>query len=213
MLDVPIRTPDRIIGILCSVNKKEGEFDQDDLELLSAIASTVASPIENARINEELKRSYEEVKSLNRAKDRVIHHLSHELKTPVSVLSASLSLLVKRLAGIDSMDKKNWKSIMERAQRSLKRILEMQYEIEDILREKDYSTYHMLLTLIDACADEIEALAELESGNDDMVQGIRNRIEELFGPRDAVAENIFLHEFVEKKYGPFACGLRTAGAV
>ncbi len=199
MLDVPIRTPDRIIGVLCSVNKKEGAFDEDDLELLSAIASTVASPIENARINEELKRSYEEVKSLNRAKDRVIHHLSHELKTPVSVLSASLSLLVKRLAGIDSMDKKNWKSIMERAQRSLKRILDMQYEIEDILREKDYSTYHMLLTLVDACADEIEALAALESGNGDMVQGIRKRIEELFGPRDAVAEDIFLHEFVEKK--------------
>jgi len=199
MLDVPIRTPDRIIGVLCSVNKKEGEFDEDDLELLSAIASTVASPIENARINEELKRSYEEVKSLNRAKDRVIHHLSHELKTPVSVLSASLSLLARRLSGIDSMDKKDWKSIMERAQRSLTRILDMQYEIEDILREKDYSTYHMLLTLLDACADEIEALASLESGNEDIAQSIRNRIEELFGPRDAVAEDIFLHEFVEKK--------------
>lgn len=197
MLDVPIRTPDRIIGVLCSVNKKEGEFDEDDLELLSAIASTVASPIENARINEELKRSYEEVKSLNRAKDRVIHHLSHELKTPVSVLSASLSLLARRLSGIDSMDKKNWKSIMERAQRSLKRILEMQYEIEDILREKDYSTYHMLLTLLDACADEIEALASLASGNEDVVLSIRNRIEELFGPRDSVSEEILLHDFVE----------------
>jgi len=199
MLDVPIRTPDRIIGVLCSVNKKEGEFDEDDLELLSAIASTVASPIENARINEELKRSYEEVKSLNKAKDRVIHHLSHELKTPVSVLSASLSLLARRLSGIDSMDKKDWKSIMERAQRSLKRILDMQYEIEDILREKDYSTYHMLLTLLDACADEMEALASLESGNEDMVRSIRNRIEELFGPRDSVSEEIFLHEFVENK--------------
>jgi len=197
MLDVPIRTPDRIIGVLCSVNKKEGEFDEDDLELLSAIASTVASPIENARIKEELKRSYEEVKSLNRAKDRVIHHLSHELKTPVSVLSASLSLLVRRLSGIDSMDKNNWKSIMERAQRSLKRILEMQYEIEDILREKDYSTYHMLLTLLDACADEIEALASLASENEDVVLSIRNRIEELFGPRDSVSEEILLHDFVE----------------
>lgn len=199
MLDVPIRTPDRIIGVLCSVNKKEGEFDEDDLELLSAIASTVASPIENARINEELKRSYEEVKSLNRAKDRVIHHLSHELKTPVSVLSASLSLLAKRLAGIDGMDKKDWKSIMERAQRSLKRILDMQYQIEDILREKDYSTYHTLLALLDACADELEALAALESGNENMAQSIRRRIDELFGPRDSVSEKILLHEFVEKK--------------
>ncbi len=65
------------------------------MELLSAIANIVALPVENAGINEELKRSYEEVQILNRAKDRVIHHLSHELKTPVSVLSASLTLLAK----------------------------------------------------------------------------------------------------------------------
>lgn len=199
MLDVPMRTPDRMIGVLCAVNKREGEFDREDMDLLSAIASTVALPIENARINEELKRSYEEVKSLNKAKDRVINHLSHELKTPVSVLSASLSLLARRLSGIDAMDRKDWKSIMDRAQRSLKRILEMQYEIEDILRKKDYSTYYMLSALLDACTDEIEALASLASGNEDMAQGIRNRIEELFGPRDSVSEKIFLHDFVENK--------------
>ena len=98
MLDVPVRNQERMIGVLCAVNKKEGRFDQTDVALMSAIASMIALPVENARINEELKRSYEEVQSLNRAKDRVIHHLSHELKTPVSVLSASLRLLHKRLA-------------------------------------------------------------------------------------------------------------------
>jgi nitrate/nitrite-specific signal transduction histidine kinase len=48
-------------------------------------------------IFERLKRSYEEVQRLNCAKDRVIHHLSHELKTPLSVLGTSLGLLQKRL--------------------------------------------------------------------------------------------------------------------
>ncbi|MEW5910768.1 MAG: PAS domain S-box protein, partial [Thermodesulfobacteriota bacterium] len=90
MLDVPLWVQDRMIGVLCAVNKKEGEFTQQDVELLSTIANTVAFPIENARINEELKRSYEEVNTLNKAKDNIIHHLSHELKTPVSILSSSL---------------------------------------------------------------------------------------------------------------------------
>ena len=195
MLDVPIRTPDRIIGILCAVNKKEGDFDEDDLELLSAIASTVASPIENARINEELKRSYEEVKSMNKAKDRVIHHLSHELKTPVSVLSASLSLLTKKLSGMDS---KEWKTIMDRAERNLKRILEMQYEVEDILLKKDYTTYYLLSALLDACSDEIEVLASLDAGKEDIIRGIRNRIEDLFGPRESVSEKISLAVFTDR---------------
>jgi signal transduction histidine kinase len=194
MLDVPIRTPDRIIGVLCAVNKKEGAFDEDDLELLSAIASTVASPIENARINEELKRSYEEVKSLNKAKDRVIHHLSHELKTPVSVLSASLSLLTKKLSGMNSKD---WKTIMDRAERNLKRILEMQYEVEDILQKKDYTTYYLISALLDACSDEIEALASLDAGKEDIIRSIRNRIEDLFGPRESVSEKISLDVFAD----------------
>ena len=45
--------------------------------MTDTIASIVALPIVNAGINEALDRSYEDVKSLNRAKDRVIHHLSH----------------------------------------------------------------------------------------------------------------------------------------
>jgi len=82
MLDVPIQLENKMIGVLGAVNKKEGEFDEADVTLLSTVASMVALPIENARINEALRRSYDDVRSLNRAKDRVIHHLSHELKTP-----------------------------------------------------------------------------------------------------------------------------------
>ena len=195
MLDVPIQIQDRMIGVLCAVNKKEGEFDQTDVELLSTIGILVGLPIENARINEELNRSFEEVKSLNRAKDRVIHHLSHELKTPISVLAASLALLTKKLSGIEDQ---SWKSILDRAQRNLDRILEMQYEIEDILREKEYKTYHMLSTLLDVCTDELEALVSDELDDKDVVQKIRLRVESLFGPRESIPQEIQLDRFAEE---------------
>ena len=195
MLDVPIQIQDRMIGVLCAVNKKEGEFDQTDVELLSTIGNLVGLPIENARINEELNRSFEEVKSLNRAKDRVIHHLSHELKTPISVLAASLALLTKKLSGIEDQ---SWKSILDRAQRNLDRILEMQYEIEDILREKEYKTYHMLSTLLDVCTDELEALVSDELDDKDVVQKIRRRVESLFGPRESIPQEIQLDRFAEE---------------
>lgn len=157
MIDVPIKTPERTIGVLCAVNKKEGRFDQADMDLLSAVASSVAMPIENARIHEELHRSYEEVRTLNRAKERVIHHLSHELKTPISVLSASIALLRKKLL---AKTDESIQRIIHRAERNLNRILEMQYQIEDILREKDFKTYRMLTGMLDACVDEMEVMAE-----------------------------------------------------
>ena len=194
MLDVPIQTQDRKIGVLCAVNKKQGDFDEEDITLLSAIAGTAALPIENTRINDELNRSYEEVKSLNRAKDKVINHLSHELKTPVAVLSASLDILNKRLTNDEG---NSYRKIIDRAQRSLHRLLEMEYEIEDILREKNYRSYYMINKLLESCSDELELLAMEEFGNMDVVKKIRQRIEEIFGSKDIPIEEIRLHQFVD----------------
>ena len=193
MLDVPIRIQDRMIGVLCAVNKKNGAFDHDDVDLLSTVAGTVALPIENARINQELKNSYEEVKSLNRAKDSVIHRLSHELKTPISVLSASLELLGKKYA--DHSDRRIHR-IIERSRRNLQRLLDMQYEIEDILQERDDRDHRMLTTLLDACADELETLATLEGADGGLVDRLRSRIDALFGPREALPEEIRLEDFI-----------------
>jgi PAS domain S-box-containing protein len=194
MLDVPVQTPERTIGVLCAVNKKDGEFDENDVALLSTISSMVALPLENASINEALNRSYEEVKSLNRAKDRVIHHLSHELKTPVSVLSASLTLLEKKLSAGDRP--KGWQRLMARCRRNLERLLSMQYEIEDILRERRYDSYNMLGTLLETCSDELEALVEQETGDETITARIRRRIDELFGPVETVSSDIRLDRFV-----------------
>jgi PAS domain S-box-containing protein len=196
MLDVPIQIQDRLIGVLCAVNKKEGTFEQSDVDLLAAIANYVALPIENASINEELKRSYQEVQSLNRAKDRVIHHLSHELKTPLSILSASLSILKKRLAGLEDH---NWETILNRAQRNLDRLLEMQYQIEDILREKDYKVYYMLSSLLEACSDELEVLVSENLAEKDIINRLRQHVEKLFGPHDARSEEIQLDQYVAKQ--------------
>jgi len=194
MLDVPIFTQERMIGVLCTVNKKEGVFDSDDTELLNAIAAAIAYPIENIKISEALTQSYQNVKSLNRAKDRVINHLSHELKTPVSVLSASLRMIAKTITG-DQQQKTD--RALKRMQRNLNRLIEMQYRIEDIMRKGDYRTFGMLSTLLDVCADELEALAAWETGDETIGSKLRAKLEAIFGPRKAVYEQIRLDRFVK----------------
>mgnify|MGYP001765651410 CR=1 FL=1 len=193
MLDVPLATQTRMIGVLCAVNKKGGPFTESDQALLSALANLVALPIENATINEALERSLEELQSLNRAKDRVIHHLSHELKTPLAVLTASLNLLAKHLPGSD--DDRRRPKTLERAQRNLLRLLDMQYKIEDLLHEKDVATHRMLSVLLDQCADELEALAAETTGGESLTERLRRRIDVLFGPRAARPETIHLAHF------------------
>jgi signal transduction histidine kinase len=196
MLDVPLHVQERMIGVLCAVNKREGTFGEADVDLLSAVANLVALPIENARINETLQRTYDNVKGFNRAKEQVIHHLSHELKTPLSVLSASLGLLEKRIVP-DSADARD-RRIMARARRNLQRLMDMQYEIGDMLREQDYRAHGMLSFLLDACRDMLVTLAETEPGSTRAPQAIQKIIDRKFGKADLPRDRIALDRMVSR---------------
>ncbi|MEJ5358900.1 MAG: GAF domain-containing protein [Desulfobacterales bacterium] len=198
MLDVPLFTPRRMIGVLCAVNKKGGGFTEEDEALLSSLANLVALPIENAGVNEALGRTLEEVRRMNRAKDRVIHHLSHELKTPLSVLGASLNLLAR---GLPEAERARWAKTLERAQRNLQRLFDMQYKIDDLLQERDVATHRLLSALLDRCADELEALAAEEFGEETVTERLRRRIDHLFGPREARPERIDLARYVRELVG------------
>ena len=194
MLFVPLRSRDRTIGVLAAVNKKEGTFDDTDLELMNMIAGTVALSVENARYSEELRKAYHEVTMLNRAKDKVINHLSHELKTPVSVLLATLNILAKRLKPLPS---ETWETTLNRAKRNLERILDIQYEVEDIMRNSDFRSYHLLSILLECCSDELEALAAEEFGEGEIIEKLRKKIENSFGPKTAEIKDIDLTSFID----------------
>ena len=196
LLLVPLKSSDRIIGALCAINKKEGTFDQANVELLSMVAGTVALSIENARFSEELKRAYLEVSSMNRAKDKVINHLSHELKTPVSVLSGSLKILEKKLM---SLTEENWKTTLSRGKRNLDRIVEIQNQVEDIMLDRHYESHHLLSQMLEECADELETLFAEEIGEGRLVETIRKRIDKLFGPKENEPKKIVLNEYVRER--------------
>ena len=196
MLDVPLRTSDRIVGVLCAINKKEGVFDNTDVDLLSMIGGTVALSVENARVSNELKKAYKEVTSLNRAKDNVINHLSHELKTPVAVLASSLNILTRKLT---ALPEETWKPSIERAQRNLDRIKDIEYEVEDIMRDKQHKTYGLLSMILDQYIDELESLIDEEGGGAPIAERVRKRVEEIFAPKEIIYEEINLNEYVKER--------------
>ncbi len=127
--------------------------------------------------------------------DKVINHLSHELKTPLSVISASLEILKKKFLK-DINEQEEFLRIVNRAHRNLQRILQIQYEIEDIIQEKNYNAFHLLNNLLFACTDELEMFITEEMGGGEIINRIRRRIDEIFGPRESVSKNIKLNIFV-----------------
>jgi GAF domain-containing protein len=196
LLLVPLRSSDRITGALCAINKKEGGFGQTDVERLSLMAGTVSLSIENARFSDEIKKAYREVSSMNRAKDKVINHISHEIKTPVAVLSPTLNILAKKLK---SLPEETWKPALERGQRNLDRILEIQYGVDDIMQDRHYKTYDTFSLMFNECADELEALIAEEVGEGKVIERVRKRIDEIFGPKDVIPEKMLLTEYVQER--------------
>jgi PAS domain S-box-containing protein len=196
LLEVPLRGENRIFGVLGAMNKKVGRFEEADMETLFMISSTVSLSIANARVTDKLKAAYDEVTSLNKAKDKAIHHLSHELRTPVAVLKGSLKLLEGRLEGLAE---EQWKTNLERINRNLNRISEIEDEVNDIMRDKETKSYDMLSTILDQCGDELETLIAEEVGEGSVIGRVREKIEEIFGPKEVVYEKIRLHEFVRQR--------------
>jgi HD-GYP domain-containing protein (c-di-GMP phosphodiesterase class II) len=55
---VPVRTKDRVLGVLQAINKLAGQFDEDDMRILSALSDQVAVAIENATLYQQLKETF-----------------------------------------------------------------------------------------------------------------------------------------------------------
>ena len=194
MVAVPLSVENQIIGAMVLSDRINGHFGDDDLTLLISIAGLVAMPIENARINASLRESYEEIQTLNHAKDRIIDRLSHELRTPISILAASFEMLAGGYVTDGVMNKR----VIDRCQRNIARIVDMQYKLEDIIREPDQRVGSSLSTLLDLCTEELEALVGVESGA--AIAGrIRDYIDTFFSRRTLKAERISLNRFVASK--------------
>jgi len=58
ILCVPVKSKDKILGVLEALNKRHGVFDKDDEEALMSLANQVAIAIENANLYEELINTF-----------------------------------------------------------------------------------------------------------------------------------------------------------
>jgi signal transduction histidine kinase len=71
LLAVPLLFKERAIGVIEVINKSQGRFDRQDLEILETLAGSAAIAIENARLYEELERRAQQLAALHEL-DRAI---------------------------------------------------------------------------------------------------------------------------------------------
>lgn len=65
-LGVPLRTKERVLGVLTAVNKRQQNFSQQDVLLCEALASQLAIAVENALLVQELQEARARLREENR---------------------------------------------------------------------------------------------------------------------------------------------------
>ncbi len=175
------------IGALQSLNKHSGDFTDDEMELLTFISNYVTIALENMRL-------FEQLRDLNKAKERAINHLSHELKTPLALIGSIFDCLSREIR--DSCDLRVPRMI-SRGMRNVNRLIDLQQKTDDILNLRDYEEKDRIRQIVESAAGFVEEC--YEKGHEQHTEALAHvlkRIESVYGIEDPCSHEIRLQEFL-----------------
>ncbi len=192
ILCVPmVNRKDACIGTLQVLNKRSGRFTPQDQELLVYLASFTTIALENALL-------YEEIKASDAAKQKVIDHLSHELKTPLAVIAG----VFQRLAEFfPARDHPRESRAVARGARNLARLEAIQEKVEDIIRSRcGHPGEEAPPDLGAQFADLVEELGEADEDIPPrLLDRLRERVETIFSAAPAAVCVVALDRFLEER--------------
>ncbi len=168
---VPIKTKDRIWGMLTVDRSHNQSVTEDDLELMTTVASQVSIALDNASAYQQIEewnqglevKVRERTEALERA-DRLraqfLSHVSHELRTPLTSIKGFIQNLLDGLTG--PLNEKQQRYLVRMSENS-DRLVRM---IEDLLDRTRIETGRLEVrpsdVKLDPClADVIEQLKPL----------------------------------------------------
>ncbi len=124
------------LGVIELLNKKEGVFTKDDETFLQTFGNNASVFIEMAQLQkariDALEQSRKELEQVSKAKSRALDHLSHELKTPLSVIHGNIKIIRRKIQGEPRPLVRE--ELFESLEKNLDRLFAIQQETDQIIR-------------------------------------------------------------------------------
>lgn len=121
---VPIKVKDKMFGVLEAINKIDGAFDHDDLDILQALGNHVAVALENADLYQENRRQCEEILVTEKRHQGEKEKLLKDLHDGIGGLTTNINLLSelgRKAEGVPEM-KKIFSTIAELSREGMEEI-------------------------------------------------------------------------------------------
>jgi signal transduction histidine kinase len=93
-LFIPMQSKGQLTGVIALGPKLLGDdYSQEDIDLLTAFTSQAATIIENSRLYSQELARLKELEQLDKLKSNLLRTVSHEIKSPITAIKASVDLL------------------------------------------------------------------------------------------------------------------------
>lgn len=96
---VPLIANGEVLGNLAFLTREEHDFSPDEIGFLSTLAGQAAIAVHHAQLFDQIRQQASELQNANKVKDEFLGVVSHELKTPLNVISGYTNMLLEAMLG------------------------------------------------------------------------------------------------------------------
>jgi len=108
MLSVPVVWHENVVGALNVQATAVREFRPDEIAFLQTIAALLAGIIEKGRLTAEVEARLAQLTALDAARAELLSVVTHELRTPLSVVRVYVDLLTEAAQGAANSSAGDW---------------------------------------------------------------------------------------------------------
>jgi signal transduction histidine kinase len=125
MLSVPLVWHDGVVGVLNVQTRDARRFGEDEIEFLQTIGALLAGIVEKGRLTAEVEARLAELTALDAARAELLSVVTHELRTPLSVVRVYVDLLAEAAASGDATPAADeWRAAADDQLRRLDRLVD-----------------------------------------------------------------------------------------
>jgi signal transduction histidine kinase len=98
-VSLPLIANAETLGSLTFLTREEHEFSGEEIGFLSTLAGQVAIAFHHSQLFDQIQEQASQLRKANKIKDEFLGVVSHELKTPLNVISGYTNMLIEGMLG------------------------------------------------------------------------------------------------------------------
>jgi signal transduction histidine kinase len=203
---VPLKSEHAVIGVLYVMSATRYKFQDEDMQLLGALATQATISINNAKLYQQVRQHADQLETriaertqelslLNRQLEQASRHkseflanMSHELRTPMNAIIGFTRLVMRRSK--EQLPQKQYENL-QKSLSSAEHLLTLINQILDLSkieagRLEVYPTRFRLESVIDECIRTVETIIKPERV--DLSSKVESTLPEVFSDRDKLRQ-------------------------